>query len=76
MTTMISSFAADAAAGLAVYPESLKFRQSIVSSAKLLAVTISSNIKLDNVEVLKSTDGYELFSQKILVIFEAMGSDK
>jgi hypothetical protein len=43
------------------------------SSAKLSAVTVSSNVKLDNVEVLKSSDGYELWSQKMLVIFEAMG---
>jgi hypothetical protein len=28
---------------------------------------------LDNVEVLKSSDGYELWSQKISVIVEAMG---
>jgi hypothetical protein len=42
-------------------------------SAKLSAVTISSNVKLDNVEVLKSYDGYELWSQKMSLIFEAMG---
>jgi hypothetical protein len=34
---------------------------------------VSSNVKLDNVEVLKSSDGYELWSQKMSVIFEAMG---
>jgi hypothetical protein len=68
----MSSSAADAAAGLGLDPEYLKFRQSISSSAKLSAVTVSSNVKLDNVEILKSSDGYELWSQKMLVIFEAM----
>jgi hypothetical protein len=69
----MSSSAADAAAGFGLDPEYLKFRQSISSSAKLSAVTASSNVKLDNVEVLKSSDGYELWSQKMSVIFEAMG---
>jgi hypothetical protein len=68
----MSSSAADAAAGLGLDPDDLKFRQSISSSAKLSAVTVSSNVKLDNGEVLKSSDGYELWSQKISVIFEAM----
>jgi hypothetical protein len=69
----MSSSAADTAAGLGLDPEYLKFRQSISSSAKLSAVTVSSNVKLDNVEVLKSSDGYELWSQKMSVIFEVMG---
>jgi hypothetical protein len=69
----MSSSAADAAAGLGLDPEYLKFQQSISSSAKLLAVTISSNVKLDNVEVRKSSDGYELWSQQMSVIFEVMG---
>jgi hypothetical protein len=34
---------------------------------------VSSNVKFDNFEVLKSSDGYELWSQKMSVIFEAMG---
>jgi hypothetical protein len=41
--------------------------------AKLSAVTVSSNIKLDNLEVLKSSDGDELWCQKMSGIFEAMG---
>jgi hypothetical protein len=41
-----------------------------------LAVTVSSNVKLDNVEVLKSSDGYELWSQKMSIILEAMGLDE
>jgi hypothetical protein len=69
---MLSS-AADAAAALGLDPEYLKFQQSISSSAKLSAVTVCSNVKLDNGEVLKSSDGDELWSQKISVIFEGMG---
>jgi hypothetical protein len=69
----MSSSAADASAGLGLDPEYLTFRQSISSLAKLSAVTVSSNVKLDNVEVLKSSDGYELWSHKMSVIFEAMG---
>jgi hypothetical protein len=69
----MSSSVVDAAAGLGLDPEYLKFQQSILSSAKLSAVTVSSNIKLDNVEVLKPSDGYELWSQKFAVLFDAMG---
>jgi hypothetical protein len=69
----MSSSATDAAASLSLDPDYLKFRQSISSSAKFSAVTVSSNVKFDNVEVLKSSDGYELWSQKMSVIFEAMG---
>jgi hypothetical protein len=69
----MSSSAADAAAGLGLDPEYLKFRQSILWSAKLSALTVSSYVKLHNVEVLKSSDGYELWSQNMSVIFEAMG---
>jgi hypothetical protein len=69
----MSASAADAAAGLGLDPEYLKFRQSISSSAQLSAVTVSSNVKLDNVEVLKSSDSYEMWSQKMSVIFEAIG---
>jgi hypothetical protein len=43
------------------------------SSDKLTAITVSSNVKLDNIEVLKSSDGYELWSQKMSAIFEAIG---
>jgi hypothetical protein len=66
---MLSS-AVDAPAGLGLDPEYLKFRQSISSSAKLFAVTVSSTIKLDNVEILMSYDGYELWSQNLWVIFD------
>jgi hypothetical protein len=69
----MSSSAADAVAGLGLDLEYLKFRQSISSLGKLSAVTVSSNIKLNTVEVLKSSDSYELWSQKMSPIFEAMG---
>jgi hypothetical protein len=68
----MSSSAADTATRLCLNPEDLKFSQLISSSAKLSAVTVSSNIKLDNIEVLTWTDGYKLWSQQILVIFEGM----
>jgi hypothetical protein len=42
----------------------------------LFAVTVSFNIKWDNVDVLNLSDGYELWSQNILVIVEAMGPFK
>jgi hypothetical protein len=54
----------------------LIFRQLILYLAKLTAITVVSNITLDNVEVLKLSDGYELWSQKISVIFEGMGLQK
>jgi hypothetical protein len=63
----------DAAAGIGLDPEYLKFRQSISSSAQLSAITVSFNVKLDTVEVLKSSYGYELWSQKLSLILEAMG---
>jgi hypothetical protein len=69
----MSSSAADAAASLGLDLEYLKFRQLISSSAKLSAVTGSSKVKLYNFEVLKSSDGYELWSQQMSVILEAMG---
>jgi hypothetical protein len=69
----MSSSAADAAASLGLDLEYLKYLQWISSSAKLSAVTVFSNVKLDNVEVLTSSDGYELWSQQMSVIFEAMG---
>jgi hypothetical protein len=68
----MSSYAANAPAGLVLDPEYLKFRQSISSSANLSAVTVSSHVKLDTVEVLKSSDGYEQWSQKMSVIVQAM----
>jgi hypothetical protein len=68
---MLSS-AADAAASLGLDLEYLRFWQSISSSGKLSSITISSTVKLDNIEVLKSSNGYELWSQKWLVIFEVM----
>jgi hypothetical protein len=61
----MSSSASDDVAGLGLDPESLKFQQSILSSVKLWAVTVSSNVKLDNVEVLKSSDGYELWAKRM-----------
>jgi hypothetical protein len=42
-------------------------------TAKVWAITVSFNIMWDNVEVLKSSYGYELLVQKMLVILEAMG---
>jgi hypothetical protein len=69
----MSSSAADATPGLGLDPADLNFQQSMSSSANLSAVTGSSNVMLDNVEVLKLSDGYELWSQKISVIFEVMG---
>jgi hypothetical protein len=69
----MSSSAADAAAGLTLNPQYVKFRQSIMSSVKLSAATVSSKIKLDNVEVHNSSDGYELWSKKMSVMFEVMG---
>jgi hypothetical protein len=72
----MSSLDADAATVLGLDPESLKFWQWISPLAKLSAVTVSSNVKWNNVEVLKSADGYELWSQKMLIIWEAMGLKK
>jgi hypothetical protein len=68
----MSSSAADAAAHLALYLEDLIFRQSISSSDNLSAITVSSNVKLDNVEVLTSSAIDELWAQKKSVIFETM----
>jgi hypothetical protein len=42
----------------------------------LVIITGSSNIKLDNIEVFKLSDSYELYSKKISVIFEEMGHYK
>jgi hypothetical protein len=69
----MSSSATDTAAGLSLDPEFLKSQQSISSSAKLSAVTVCSNVKLDNVEVLKSSDWYELWSKTMSAMFEAKG---
>jgi hypothetical protein len=69
----MSSSAADAAAGLGLDLEYLKFRQSISSSAKLSAITVSSNIKLDNVEVLSRPTAMNCGHQKMSVIFEGDG---
>jgi hypothetical protein len=63
----------DAAAGLGIDPDYLKSQRSISSSGKLSALIISSNVKLDNGEVLKSSDGYELWSQKMSVMFKTIG---
>jgi hypothetical protein len=69
----LSSSAADAAIGLGLDLDYHKFQQSISSSVTLLAITISPNVKLDNVGVLKSCDGYKLWPQKLSVMFEARG---
>jgi hypothetical protein len=42
-------------------------------SAQLSPVTFSSNVNLDNVEVLKLSNGYELWSRKISVLLETIG---
>jgi hypothetical protein len=69
----MTSSTADTAAGLGLDQKYLKFRQSISSSAKLSGVTVYSNVKLYNVDVLKLYDRYELWSQKMSVIFEVLG---
>jgi hypothetical protein len=69
----MASSTADAGAGLGLDLEYLKFQISISSAGKLSAVTVSSNVKFDNVKILKSSDGYELWSQKMSVILDAMG---
>jgi hypothetical protein len=71
---MLSS-AADAAPGFDLDPDYLKFWQWIWSLAKLSAITIACNVKLGKVEVLKLSDSYKLWSQKMSVIFEAMSLD-
>jgi hypothetical protein len=68
-TIILSASAAGAPASLGLDPEYLKFRQWISSSAQLSSTTISSYVKLNNVEVLKSSDGYELWSRNISLIF-------
>jgi hypothetical protein len=71
MTTIIMSFsAANAATGLWLDLEHLIFWQLISSFAKLSAITGSSKVKLDTIEGLQSSDGYELWSYKISVIIE------
>jgi hypothetical protein len=69
---MLSS-AADAAACLGLNLYYLKFWHSILSLAKLLTFTVSSNVKLDHIEVLKSPHDDELWSQNISVIIEGIG---
>jgi hypothetical protein len=58
--TIISPPGGDAAAGLGLDPEYLKFWQSISSSAKRSHVTVSPGLELNNVGVLKLSDSYEL----------------
>jgi hypothetical protein len=58
---MLASAAA-AAAGFAVDQDCHIIYQSILSLAKILANTISSNVKLDKVDVLKSWNSSELWS--------------
>jgi hypothetical protein len=69
----MSVSAADATGSLGLDLEYLKFWSSIASSAKLSAVTIFSNVKLDNIELLMSSKGYEIWSQKMSVILKTMG---
>jgi hypothetical protein len=38
-----------------------------------LAITVSSVVQLDNFEVPASSDGFELWSQNMSVMFEAIG---
>jgi hypothetical protein len=59
--------------GLGIYLEYPIFWQSISSSVKPSAVTVSSNVTLDKVEVLISSEGNELWSQKMSVILDTMG---
>jgi hypothetical protein len=59
-TIIILSSAADTSTGLGLNAEYIKFCYSILSGAKLSAIKISSNLKENNVEVIKSSDGYEL----------------
>jgi hypothetical protein len=72
-TIFIISSVAYAAAGLSLDLEYLKLLQLISSSAQVLAIIGFSNGKLDNDELLKSSDSYELWSPKMLIIFEAIG---
>jgi hypothetical protein len=69
----MSCSAADAAASLGFDLEYRIFRHLISSPDSLSAVTISANVMLNHLEVLKLSDGYELWSQKISVPFEAIG---
>jgi hypothetical protein len=69
---MMSSCAADAATALGLDQQYPQFRHSISCLSMLSAVTISSEVELNNIELLKQSDSYKLLSQKILVIFEAM----
>jgi hypothetical protein len=64
---------ADTAAGLGLDPEYLKFWESILSQAKLSAITICANVKFNNVQVCKSSEGYGPWFQKMFIVFEAMG---
>jgi hypothetical protein len=67
------SSTADGATDVSLNQRYLKFRTSITSWANLSAITISSNVKLCNLEVVKLYDGSEQWLRKISVIFEAMG---
>jgi hypothetical protein len=68
----MSSSAADSDSGLDLDPDYLKFRLWIWSVAKLSAITISSNVKLRNVEILKLSSHNTLWSQKMSAMFEVM----
>jgi hypothetical protein len=70
---MMSSSTTDAPTGFCFDPEDLECRQLISFSDNLLSVTILSNIKSDTVEVLKSSDGDELWTQKMSGSFPVMG---
>jgi hypothetical protein len=64
------SSVADAITGLGLYREYLKNQQLILYLAEVFAVTFFSNVKLDNLEVRKSSDSYELWSPKLSGIVE------
>jgi hypothetical protein len=42
----------------------------------MVAITVSSNVKLNNVEVLKFSNGYELWLQKMSLIVEVLSSQE
>jgi hypothetical protein len=57
----MSSSAADTATGLGIDLDDLKFWQSISSSAKLSAITVSTNVKVDDIKGHQLYDSYELW---------------
>jgi hypothetical protein len=70
---IMSSSATDAATSLSLNLEYLKLWQSNSSSSQLSAITMFSNIKLNDIHILRLLDSHELWSQEILVILEILG---